>query len=226
MRCLGKENRDFRLESIYLDNHLVILFKPAAIATQPQFHETAKEWIKKKFCKPGNVFLEPVHRLDKPAQGMVLFARTSKALSRLNLALRSHQIKKTYQALIEGHLELKKATLEHFLFHDDFCARVVTAEHPEAKKAVLSYRVLEEHAKTSLIEISLKTGRYHQIRAQFSHLGHPLLGDKKYGSQLQWQGAGIALCHTELQLVHPVTQELLNFFHVPEVFFGSRKSSK
>jgi 23S rRNA pseudouridine1911/1915/1917 synthase len=212
--------------SIYLDNHLLILFKPAGIATQPDFHRQAKEWVKKKFSKPGNVFLEPIHRLDKPAQGMVLFARTSKALSRLNLALREHHIKKTYRAYVEGHLQEKKGMLKHFLFHDDFHAKIVAENYPDAKKAVLSYQVLEESAKTSLLEIFLETGRYHQIRAQFAHIGHPLLGDEKYGSRLSWQGSGIALCHSEMQLIHPITHQPLSFCCDQEAFFGSKEHSR
>ena len=209
MKFSDKENPDFLLESIYLDNHLLALFKPAGLATQPDFHEWAKQWVKKRFSKPGGVFLEPIHRLDKPAEGIVLFARTSKALSRLNLLIRAHQIEKTYRARIQGHLKEKQGILDHFLFHDDFRAQVVFETHPEAKKAILFYHVLEENEKTTLIEISLKTGRYHQIRAQFSHMGHPILGDKKYGSSHNWQNEGIALCHTQMRLVHPVTHELL-----------------
>lgn len=189
---------------IYCDNHLLVVEKSAKVVTQPDLHERAKEWVKETFSKPGKVFLEPIHRLDKPVGGIVLFARTSKALSRLNEAMRQKQIRKVYHALVEGSLP-QKGILEHQLVHGDFRAYV----DPKGKKAVLQYRVLEQTRNECLVEIELHTGRYHQIRAQFSAMGHPIVGDAKYGSREKSEV--LALHHTQLSLFHPVTKEWLTF---------------
>jgi len=204
------------MEVIYLDNHLLAAIKPAGLATQPHekdsdhFLGRAKKWIKAKYAKPGNVFLEPVHRLDKPVGGIVLFARTSKALSRLQAQMREKEIEKTYLALIEGKLPSEQGTLEHFLLHASHRACIVSSQHPEGKLARLHYRVVHSDPTTTLIEISLETGRYHQIRAQLSAIKCPVVGDRKYGSQLPWEEDAIALHHLKMVLKHPVTlQELI-----------------
>lgn len=168
----------------------------------------AKAWVKKEYAKPGAVFLEPIHRLDKPVSGIVLFARTSKALSRLNEQMRARKIIKTYYALIEGIPKETEATLEHYLVHEEYHARVVPASHKEAKKAILHYKVLEVREKNAYLEVTLETGRYHQIRAQLAALGHPIVGDARYGSSLTHHN-GIALQHGKMQLTHPVTQKEL-----------------
>lgn len=206
------------MEVIFCDNHLLVANKPAGISTQsqgaaPAFHEFAKEWIKTQYHKAGNVFLEPIHRLDKSVSGLVLFARTSKSLSRLNALMRERLISKTYYALVEGVPSLKEATLEHHLIHGEFQALVVAPSHPQAKKASLDYRVLnlKTQAGLSLLEIQLHTGRYHQIRAQLSAIGFPIVGDAKYGAKIPHEQEGIALHHGLLTLTHPVTQEKLSF---------------
>ena len=181
-----------------------MLEKPACIPTQPAFHEAARAWVKAKFNKPGNVFLEPIHRLDKPASGLVLFARTSKAVSRLNEAMRARAIRKFYLAKVEGHVE-EEGVLEHYLVHGDFRAHV----DPSGKKALLRYRRLKDNSTHSLIEVELETGRYHQIRAQFSAEGHPIVGDAKYGSSEKKEA--IALHHHRMVVVHPTTNEELTF---------------
>lgn len=203
MRCSAK-GQGASVKPIYYDNHLLILEKPPGIATQPEFHEEARTWLKKEFAKPGNVFLEPIHRLDKPVGGIVLFARTSKALSRLNEAMRQRSMKKTYIALIEGELE-GNGTLEHNLLHGEFKALV----DPKGKQAILHYRVIENREFHSLVEVELETGRYHQIRAQFAAIGHPIFGDAKYGSEKK--SDSIFLHHTQLILEHPTTKERLIF---------------
>lgn len=200
MKCSAKEKWGFRLKAIYCDNHLFIAEKPAGIATQPEFHEMARAYIKERFKKPGNVFLEPVHRLDKPVSGLVLFARTSKALSRLNEAQRNRAIKKFYLARIEGEPPAK-GTLRHHLIHGDHRALL----DPNGKEAILHYKQLENGS----LEIELVTGRYHQIRAQFAAIGHPLIGDTKYGATQKQEH--IALHHHRLELGHPTTKELLVF---------------
>lgn len=190
------------MREIFSDNHVLVLEKPAGISTQPEFHEMAKAYIKEKHQKPGNVFLEPIHRLDKPVSGMVLFARTSKALKRLNGFMRERQIKKKYLAWVEGNIEAE-GTLTHTLSHGNFRALV----DKEGKLAVLHYRLLEKKRGNSLVEIDLETGRYHQIRAQFSAIGHPVLGDQKYGAKGKREK--IALHHHVLSFPHPITNEIL-----------------
>lgn len=204
MRLLGKENWGILLKPIYCDNHLLVLNKPAGIPTQPDFHEAARAWVKEHFGKPGNVFLEPIHRIDRPVSGIVLFARTSKALSRLNEAMRERKMRKFYIAIVEGQVP-EEGVLEHYLIHGDFRAHI----DPSGKQAILNYRRLKVNEKYSLVEIELVTGRYHQIRAQFSAIGHPIVGDAKYGSSENY--SQIALHHQMLQFEHPTSKEALTF---------------
>ncbi len=198
---------------VFEDNHLLVLNKPAGLLTQPSgtdqdsLEMQAKAYIKEKYQKPGNVFLEAVHRLDKPVSGIVVFAKTSKALSRLNESLRNKQAKKIYHAWVEGIPKQKEGTLENYLVHDDFIASVATKNNPQAKLARLSYKVLETQGDETLLEIILETGRYHQIRVQLSTIGHPILGDTKYGSKKSHPE--IALSHVRLEIEHPVTHEKL-----------------
>ncbi len=178
--------------------------------------DQAKAWLKKQFQKNGHVFLEPIHRLDKPVSGLVLFARTSKALSRLQEMMRQRKIEKTYFAWIEGVLP-QEGTLEHYLVHDEYRARVVDRSHPKGKLARLRYFQIEK----SLVEIHLETGRYHQIRAQFAYIGCPIVGDQKYGSTLQWKKKeGIALHHGRLKFLHPVTKSDICFESLEPSSFG------
>lgn len=203
------------MKKIFCDNHLLIVSKAAGISTQPhQNNETnlldqAKAWLKKEFQKPGNVFLEPVHRLDKPVSGLVLFARTGKALSRLHEMMREQEIEKTYFAWVEGAVQQKEGTLEHYLFHDEHKAKVVNSSHLQAKLARLHYLQLDQRDGRTLVEIRLETGRYHQIRAQLAVIGCPILGDAKYGSSLPWKKDQIALHHGRMKFMHPVTKEML-----------------
>lgn len=189
---------------VYSDNHLLVVEKPAEMATQPDLTELAKAWVKKKYNKPGNVYLHPVHRLDKAVSGLVLFARTSKALSRLQEMMRERKIIKIYHALVEGELPENQGKLVHHLIHGSFRAEV----SKDGKESTLEYRVLKHEKGVSLLEINLITGRYHQIRAQLSAIGCPVLGDEKYGSKRSWS-KGIALHHSELRFEHPVTKESL-----------------
>lgn len=209
------------MEIIFCDNHLLIVSKPAGLSTQPHegsntsLLEQAKAWVKKEFQKPGNVFLEPVHRLDKPVSGLVLFARTSKALSRLQEMMREHQIEKTYFAWVEGSLPQKKGTLEHYLAHDEYKARVVNASHREGKIARLHYLQLDQKKDRSLVEIRLETGRYHQIRVQFSAIDCPVAGDSKYGNNPAVKNEKISLHSGRLKFFHPVTKDPLSFEQIP-----------
>ncbi len=192
---------------LFCDNHILVVDKPAMLVTQPtEGHKTsledwAKGWIKQKMEKPGAVFLHAVHRLDREVRGIVLFARTSKALTRLNEAMRKGEIHKTYQAILEGVLSESEGRLIHDIEHKDHRASI--GKSTDSKKAVLLFRVLKQFQDTTLVEIELETGRYHQIRAQFSAIGHPILGDKKYGSKRSYDQPGIALCHTQIVFPHP-----------------------
>lgn len=203
------------IEILYEDNHLIAVNKPAGLLTQPtdecrdSLELQVKEWIKEKYQKPGNVFLGVIHRLDKPVSGIVLFAKTSKALSRLNDLIRSRHMHKTYFALVEGKMSDSAGTLEHFLRHDEHRAYVSTSQDKEAKLARLHYKVLEENEKHSLVQIELETGRYHQIRVQLSTIGCPIVGDKKYGSRQPFGEGTIALHHGRLELEHPITHQQL-----------------
>ncbi len=205
------------MKIVFSDNHLLVVLKPAGLSTQPHeeghdnLTDRAKAWVKVEYNKPGKVFLEPVHRLDKPVSGLVLFARTSKALSRLQELMRTFQIQKTYYAFVEGALPEKEGMLEHFLVHDDYKARVVNSCHKEGKRALLHYKVVSQNKGYAFVEIVLMTGRYHQIRAQFSALGCPVMGDAKYGSIAKSRAGQIFLHQGRLGLIHPVTKEPLVF---------------
>ncbi|MES2273215.1 MAG: RNA pseudouridine synthase [Chlamydiota bacterium] len=202
-------------EIIFSDNHLLVALKDAGLLTQPDdtggdsLENRVKEWVKREFHKPGNVFLHAIHRLDRPVSGLVLFARTSKALSRLNEQSREGAIQRIYVAEVEGILSAREGRLDHYLIHGNHRAIVSTALEKEAKHARLTYEVIRYNPHTTLVSIELETGRYHQIRAQFSATGHPVVGDVRYGSK-SGDGNGIHLHCASLALKHPVTQEILD----------------
>lgn len=203
---------------LYEDNHLLVLNKLAGLLTQPtqeesdSLEERAKGYLKEKWSKQGNVFLHAVHRLDKAVSGVVLFAKTSKALSRLNAVMREKQAKKIYIAWVEGEGLSDEGILRHFLSHGNYKA---TLDVENGKETELSYRVLKRETGRTLVEIELMTGRYHQIRAQFSAIGHPILGDAKYGSRHTCKTGTILLHSRSLSIPHPITGELMTFEAVP-----------
>ena len=203
-------------EVLFCDNHLLVMVKPCALPTQPapeggeSLEEFAKEWVKEKYHKPKNVFLHAVHRLDKPVSGLVLFARTSKALSRLNEQQRNREIQRIYVAEVEGILPSKEGRLDHYLIHGNHRAMIAKSQKGEAKQARLTYRVLSFKEHTTMVAIELETGRYHQIRAQFGAIAHPVVGDSLYGAA-EKEGEGIRLHSKTLALIHPVTKEELQF---------------
>ncbi len=166
-----------------------------------------KAFLKQKYNKPGNVFLHAVHRLDKPVCGIVLFARTSKALSRLNAALREQKVVKIYLAEVEGCLRQESGTLRHFLKKEHFKTRVIEEDAAKAKEAALRYAVVARNEKICVLQIELLSGRYHQIRAQLSAAGHPIVGDVKYGGK---DAPQMMLCHAYMEFMHPVTGESLS----------------
>ena len=209
------KSSDKELEILYLDNHLLAVNKPAGLLTQPNntdapsLESLAKAYLKKKFKKNGNVFLHSVHRLDKPVSGIVLFARTSKALSRLNAQMRNKAIQKIYFAQVEGHLKSLNGTLKHTLAHGSHRARL----SPTGKEALLSYTICKTYANSTLVEIDLQTGRYHQIRAQFAHIGHPIVGDTTYGSTQK--SSRISLHHGKMIFEHPISKEKITITSKP-----------
>lgn len=202
-------------EIIYEDNHLLVVNKPAGLLTQPSgttqenLEDYCKEWIKTTYNKPGKVFLEAVHRLDKPVSGIVIFAKTSKALSRLNLSMRNKELKKIYCALVEGTLQAEEGTLEDYLVHEEFKSEVVSINTPGAKLCRLHYKVLKHQGDVSLVEIQLETGRYHQIRAQLAAHGNPIVGDAKYKSHIPYAQNAIALHHSYIEFPHPTKEEII-----------------
>jgi 23S rRNA pseudouridine1911/1915/1917 synthase len=207
-----------KLHIVYEDNHLLAVVKPAGPATmgaadnKPTLLSIAKDYIKHKYKKPGNVYLGVVSRIDALVSGVVLFARTSKAAARLSEQFRTHAVEKTYWALVEGILEPPAGNYADYLAKDDQRHRmcIVGAKQPGAKLAKLSYRRLKIIRKNSLVEIVPSTGRKHQIRLQLAHHGHPIIGDRKYGSS-QGFSSGIALHARRLSVMHPVQGERMEF---------------
>lgn len=192
------------LKVLYEDNHLIAVFKPAGVLVQgdktnePCLMDDVKKYLKNKYKKPGSVFLGLLHRLDRPVSGVVLFAKTSKGASRLSEQIRNHEVKKEYQALVEGAPKNRKDTLINYLLHDEKTnkARVFDSKRAGALLAELSFETIAARGKNTLLKISLKTGRHHQIRAQLSHIGHPVAGDVKYGAKKPLPDKSIALCAT------------------------------
>jgi 23S rRNA pseudouridine1911/1915/1917 synthase len=202
---------------LYEDNHLIAVFKPVGMLSQsdhtgvPSLWDLTKLWLKEKYDKPGNVFLGLVHRIDKPVAGVVLFAKTSKAASRLSENFRTRQVDKEYLALVEGELPATQEILvDYLIWEEDLRRASVTQDTSEAKKSSLEYRVLRKDPRGSLLAIKLHTGRKHQIRIQFSHRGHPILGDRAYGSTENWEDEGIALAAKRIAFPHPVKEERLS----------------
>ncbi|MDB6081255.1 MAG: Pseudouridine synthase [Chlamydiia bacterium] len=213
-------------EILFEDNHLIAVNKPPGLVTQPtessitSLEEEVKKYIKEKYAKSGNVYLHAVHRLDKVTSGITLFAKTSKALSRLNESIREKVVEKRYLAVCEGIFSKKEETLTHFLLHDDYEAKIVNSSHPQGKKSELYYKVIKEQTHLSLVEVHLTTGRYHQIRTQLSAIHHPVYGDKKYGSvQTAFQKEIIALHHFQMSFPHPTTQERITIKSDPPAFW-------
>ncbi len=194
------------LKILYEDNHLIAVFKPAGLLVQADasgatcLMDIVKEYLKEKYNKPGDVFLGLIHRLDRPVSGIVLFAKTSKGASRVSAQFRLHEISKIYTAILEGDLKEKEGNIEVFIKKDEKLrkAYVFEKEVENAQKASLSYKVLHEEKGLTWAKIELHTGRFHQIRVSFAHIGHPILGDKKYGGEMKYKEGEIALCATEL----------------------------
>ena len=203
------------MEVVYEDNHIIIVNKAAGEIVQGDktgdrpLSEEVKDYLKQKYNKPGNVFCGVVHRIDRPVAGLVVFAKTSKALSRLNDMLKKGEIHKTYWALVEGHRKEKEGEIESWLQSDGRVnkTRVVDKGASDAKLSRLRYRVIAEGDRYSLLEVTLLTGRKHQIRAQLSSTGTPIKGDLKYGARRSNPGGGISLLARRIEFIHPVSKE-------------------
>lgn len=202
------------MQILYEDNHIIVVNKlPGEIVQGDKTGDTplvdhVKDYIKKKYAKPGAVFCGVVHRIDRPTGGLVIFARTSKALSRLNEMLRKGEIHKTYLALVEGKRNRPDDTLSHWLISDGRTnkTRVCAASLPGARKAELEYRTVEVGERYTLLEIRLLTGRKHQIRCQLAATGSPVKGDLKYGARRSNRDGGISLQAYRLEFIHPVSK--------------------
>lgn len=211
------------LQVLFEDNHLLIVNKRPGDLVQGDktgdipLSEIAKQYIGKKYNKPGAVFLGVVHRLDRPTSGVVIFARTSKALSRLNKMFADRETKKTYWAITKNSPANDKGRLEHFLKRNTKQNKSYANIHevPDSKKAVLNYEVIKKLDRYTLFEIDLETGRHHQIRSQFSAIGCPIKGDLKYGFDRSNKDGSIHLHARKLSFVHPVTKEMLNIEAAP-----------
>ncbi len=208
----------------YEDNHLLVVSKPCGWLVQGDktgdktLTDWGKEYIKVKYEKPGEVFLHPTHRIDRPVSGLVIFSRTSKSLSRMTTAFREDKIDKRYLAIVQGRQKTRKRELVDFIIKDNRnnVSRVVTGKTRGAKEAQLSYRSLAIDERFSLFEVSPKTGRPHQIRVQLSHLGHPIKGDIKYGFPSANQNKGISLHAYKLEFEHPVKKERITIVSKPK----------
>ena len=198
---------------LYEDNHLLVVNKTCRELVQGDktgdepLEESLKRWLKEKYAKPGNVFLGVTHRLDRPVSGAVVFAKTSKALSRMNEMFRNGQVRKTYWAIVKGVPAVSEATLEQYLVRNEQQNKSYVSQSaaPGAKKAILHYRLMATSDRYSLLEVDLKTGRHHQIRCQLAAMGCPIKGDLKYGFPRSNPDGGISLHSRRVQFEHPVS---------------------
>ena len=207
---------------LHEDNHLLVVNKPAGLATmglspdQPSLVRAAKQYIKQKYRKPGNVYLGIVSRLDAAASGVIVLARTSKAAARLTEQFRSREVEKTYLAVVAGRLD-KFGELVDYLKKDDALQRMIVVPEGSAgaKLARLRFENLSHGPQGTLAKVQLETGRKHQIRVQFASRGHPIVGDRKYGSRARFAGAqnepAIALHAYQLRFAHPISRADLAF---------------
>lgn len=212
------------LKVIYEDNHIIVVEKKPNIPSQSDktgdmdMLTIVKEYIKEKYNKPGNVYLGLVHRLDRPVGGIMIFAKTSKAASRLSNQVREKILKKEYLAVVDGNFEQKKGNLKDYLYKDERnnISKVVSKEKKNAKLASLDYELLKYNSvkNLSLVKINLHTGRHHQIRVQLANFNHSIFGDQKYGTR--GQGKQIALWAYKLTIIHPITKKEMAFTDFPE----------
>jgi 23S rRNA pseudouridine1911/1915/1917 synthase len=213
------------MEVLYEDNHLIAVNKSCSEIVQGDktgdipLSETLKNYLKAKYNKPGKVFVGVVHRLDRPVGGVVLFAKTSKALSRLNEMFKRGEIHKTYWAIVKDAPQEPEGELIHYLVRNEKQNKsyAYPVEKPHSKKAILSYKIIGKSDRYCLLEIHLKTGRHHQIRCQLSYIGCPIKGDLKYGFDRSNKDGSICLHARKVSFIHPVSKEAITIVApVPE----------
>lgn len=203
------------MQVLYEDNHIIVVYKESGEIVQGDktgdkpLSETIKAWIKEKYAKPGNVFLGVVHRLDRPVSGLVVFAKTSKALSRLNDMFRKGEVRKTYWAMVQTPPSEPESTLTNWLVRNEKQNKSYAYDHevPNAKKAILKYKTVGQTEHYTLLEVNLLTGRHHQIRCQLSAIGCPIKGDLKYGARRSNPDGSISLLSRTVEFIHPVSKE-------------------
>ena len=207
------------MKVLYEDNHIIVVNKQSGEIVQGDktgdtpLSDIVKAWLKEKYNKPGNVFLGVVHRLDRPVSGIVLFAKTSKALPRLNKLFAEHEkVRKTYWAIVANKPPQESGTLTHWLTRNEKTntAKAYDHEVPNSKKAVLDYQLIAASDRYYLLEIQLHTGRHHQIRCQLAKIGCPIKGDLKYGAPRSNPDGSICLHARHLELEHPVSHEIIS----------------
>ncbi|MBE7639291.1 RNA pseudouridine synthase [Salegentibacter sp. BLCTC] len=211
------------LQVLFEDNHIIVVNKRPGDIVQGDktgdkpLSEVVKLYLKEKYNKPGNVYLGVVHRLDRPTSGIVLFAKTSKALPRLNKLFQKKEAQKTYWAIVKNAPPKKSDTLVHFLKRNQKQNKSYAhiKEVPDSKKAILEYRIVKKLDNYFLLEIDLHTGRHHQIRSQLSAIGSPIKGDLKYGFNRSNKDASIHLHARELKFIHPVKKEEVHIIAPP-----------
>jgi len=206
------------MEVIYEDNHLIAVNKTCHDIVQGDktgdtpLSELLKTYLKEKYAKPGNVFVGVTHRLDRPVTGVVLFTKTSKALSRMNELFRCGNIEKSYRAIVKNCPPKQQDTLTHWLVRNEKMNKsfVCQSEEPNAKKAILHYRVISRSDNYHLLDIKIDTGRHHQIRCQLANIGCPIKGDVKYGAERSNPDGGISLHAISIRFIHPVSGETID----------------
>lgn len=203
---------------LYEDNHIIIVNKTCSEIVQGDktgdkpLSEIVKEYLKEKYNKPGNVFCGVTHRLDRPTSGVVVFAKTSKALSRLNEMFKTKDIKKTYWTIVKNTPKQPEGSLTNYLVRNEKQNKsyAYDIEKPSSKLAVLHYKLIAQSDKYNLLEIDLETGRHHQIRCQLAKIGCPIKGDLKYGAERSNPDGGISLHARRISFIHPVSKELID----------------
>jgi 23S rRNA pseudouridine1911/1915/1917 synthase len=203
---------------VYEDNHIIVVNKTASEIVQGDktgdtpLSETVKEYLKVKYNKPGNVFIGVTHRLDRPVSGLVVFAKTSKALSRLNDMFRLGEVKKTYWAVVKERPKELEGELIHWMVRNEKQNKsyAYDTEKPNSKKAILRYKLIGHSQNYHLLEVDLQTGRHHQIRCQLAKMGCPIKGDLKYGSPRSNPDGSICLHARRVRFIHPVSKEMID----------------
>lgn len=208
------------MQVIYEDNHVIVVSKESGEIVQGDktgdqpLSEKVKAYIKEAYAKPGAVFLGVTHRLDRPVSGLVVFARTSKALTRLNRMFANGEVHKTYWAIVQNRPKEDEGELVHWIYRNEQQNKSYALDHEEyaAKKAILRYRVIGSSDNYTLVEVNLLTGRHHQIRCQLAAIGCPIKGDLKYGARRSNPDGSISLLARHIEFVHPVSKQLISLY--------------